>query len=57
MNELTRRRLTLVAIATFLFGTGAPLSVAAEDGQRTARVALEGGACPDFPETCHYCRK
>ena len=41
MNELTRRSLTLVAIATFLCGTGAPLSVA-EDGQQTARVALAG---------------
>lgn len=42
MNELTRRCLTQVAIATFLCGTWASLSVAAEDGQRTARVALEG---------------
>ena len=41
MNELTRRSLTLVAIATFLCGTGAPLSVA-EDGQQTPRVALAG---------------
>ena len=42
MNELTRRCLTQVAIATFLCGTWALLSVAVEDGQRTVRVALEG---------------
>ena len=42
MNELTRRSLTLVAIATFLCGAGAPISVAADDGQQTARVALGG---------------
>jgi YHS domain-containing protein len=42
MNELTRRCLTLLAFATFLWGAYAPLSVAAEDGQRTARVALQG---------------
>jgi YHS domain-containing protein len=42
MNELTRRCLTLLAFATFLWGTCASLSVAAEDGQRTARVALRG---------------
>ena len=42
MNELTRRCLTLGAFATFLWGTCAPLSVAAEDGQRAARVALQG---------------
>jgi YHS domain-containing protein len=41
MNELTRRCLTLLAFATFLWGS-APLSVAAEEGQRTARVALQG---------------
>jgi YHS domain-containing protein len=42
MNELTRRRLTQMAIATFLCGAGAGISMAAEDGQQTPRVALKG---------------
>jgi hypothetical protein len=42
MNELTRRCLTQMMIATFLCGAGAQTSVAAEDGQQTARVALKG---------------
>ena len=42
MNELTRRCLTQMAIATLLCGAGVQVSVAAEDAQRTARVALKG---------------
>lgn len=42
MNELTRRCLTQMVIATFLYDAGVQVSVAAEDGQRTARVALKG---------------
>ena len=42
MNELTRRCLTQMAIATLLCGAGIQVSLATEDGQRTARVALEG---------------
>lgn len=42
MNELTRRRLTQMTIAIFFCGAGAQVSGAAEDGQQTARVALEG---------------
>ena len=41
MNELTRRCLAQMAIATFLCGAGVQVSIAAED-QPTARVALKG---------------
>ena len=42
MNQLTRRRLTQMTIAIFFYGAGVQISGAAEDGQQTARVALEG---------------
>ena len=43
MNELTRRCLAQMAIATFFCGAGAAqVSGAAEDGRPTTRVALQG---------------
>ena len=42
MNPLTRRCLTQIAIAAFLCGAAASVSVAAENAQPTGRVALKG---------------